>query len=63
MSSDEGSSKSGSERDVVVEDDSNPSRSMALFTIVEMEETDEERNEPTLRSEINLISDDLNSWL
>lgn len=63
LSSDEGSSKSGSERDVVVEDDSNPSRSMALFTIVEMEETDEERNEPTLRSEINLISDDLNSWL
>ena len=63
LSSDEESSKSVSERDFVVEDGSFPSCSMALFTIVEMEETDEERNKPSLPSEINSISDDLNSWL
>ena len=62
LSCDVVSSTSSSERNVV-EDDSNPSCSTALFTIVEMEETDEERNKPTLPSEINLISDDLNSWL
>ena len=62
LSCDVVSSISSSERDVA-KDDSNPSCSMALFTIVEMEETDEERNKPTLPSQINLISDDLNNWL
>jgi len=60
LSCEEVSSIDISERDV---DDSSPLHSMALFTIVEMEETDEERNKPTLSSEVNLISDDLNSWL
>jgi len=62
LSSVEVSSTSSSERDVM-EDELNPSCSMALYTIVEMEETDEERNNLTLPSEISLKSDDLNSWL
>ena len=63
LSCDEVSSTSSSERDLVMEDDPNPSCSMALFPIVEMEETDEERNNHTLPSEISLKSDDLNSLL
>jgi len=63
LSDNEVSSTSSSERDNIMEDDSNPLYSMALFTILETEETAEEGNKPTLPSEINLISDDLNSWL
>ena len=64
LSCEEVSPTGSSERDVVMEDDdSSPLHPMALFTIVEMEETDEERSKATLSSEVNLISDDLNSWL
>jgi len=63
LNSDEVSSISSPERDLVMEDDTNPLHSMALFTIEEMEETDEERNNPNLPPEINLKSDDLNSCL
>ena len=63
LSSDEVSSRSCSERDAIMEDDSNPSCSMALFRIVEMEEAYEERHDRSLPSEVSLTSDDLNSWL
>jgi len=63
LNSDEVSSTSSPERDLVMEDDTNPLHSMALFTIEEMEETDEERNNPNFPPEINLKSDDLNSCL
>ena len=62
LSSVEVSSTTNSEREVM-EDDLNPSCSMALFAIVEMEETEEERNNLNLPFETNLRSDDLNSWL
>ena len=61
LSSDEVLSISGSKRDFVLEDNSDLLRSMTLFTILEMAETDEERNNLNLPFEINLISDDLNS--
>ena len=60
LSSDEVFSTSGSKRVLVLEDDLH---SMALFTILEIVETDEKRNNLNLLSEINLFSDDLNSWL
>ena len=63
LSPDELYSSSSSERDLVVDDDSNALHSMALFSILEIVETEEERNNLNLPSNINLISDDLNSRL
>lgn len=63
LSPDELYSSSSSERDLVVDDDSNALHSMALFSILEIVETEEERNNLNLPSNINLISDDLHSRL
>ena len=63
LSSDELYSSSSSERDLVLEGDSNALHSMALFLILEIVEIDRERNNLNLLSDINLISNDLNSRL